>query len=76
MIRLVSEMLFYCAQVFLNRPSLVETLITTRLYIQAGESALESVGINLIRAKELAVSEVGGLATKETRGLPPMNSIK
>ncbi len=39
-----------------------------RLYIQASDSSLQSVGINLIRAKELAVSELGGLATAETRG--------
>ena len=39
-----------------------------RIYIQATDSALESVDINLIRAKELAVRELGGLATAETRG--------
>jgi flagellar hook-associated protein 3 FlgL len=39
-----------------------------RLYIQASDSALESVNINLIRAKELAVGELGGLASAETRG--------
>ena len=42
----------------------IRNIDNNRLYIQAGDSALESVGINLIRAKELAVSELGGLATK------------
>ncbi|HCK69526.1 MAG TPA: flagellar hook-associated protein 3, partial [Nitrospina sp.] len=46
----------------------IRNISNNRLYIQAGDSALESVGISLIRAKELAVSESGGLATKETRG--------
>ena len=41
---------------------------SNRIYIQATDSALESVDINLIRAKELAVSELGGLASAETRG--------
>ena len=46
----------------------IRNISNNRLYIQAGDSALESVGISLIRAKELAVSELGGLSTKETRG--------
>ena len=46
----------------------VRNIDNNRIYIQATNSALESVGINLIRAKELAVSELGGLATAETRG--------
>jgi flagellar hook-associated protein 3 FlgL len=46
----------------------VRNIDNNRLYIQAGDSALASVGVNLIRAKELAVSELGGLATAETRG--------
>lgn len=46
----------------------VRNIDSNRIYIQASDSALESVDINLIRAKELAVSEIGGLATAETRG--------
>ncbi|MBT3509610.1 MAG: flagellar hook-associated protein FlgL [Nitrospina sp.] len=46
----------------------VRNIDNNRLYIQASDSALESVGVNLIRAKELAVSELGGLASSETRG--------
>lgn len=38
----------------------IRNISNNRLYIQAGDSALESVGISLIRAKELAVSELGG----------------
>jgi flagellar hook-associated protein 3 FlgL len=46
----------------------VRNVDNNRIYLQAGESALESVNINLIRAKELAVKELGALATAETRG--------
>ncbi len=46
----------------------IRNIDNNRLYIQASDSALESVGINLIRAKELGVSELGGLASAETRG--------
>lgn len=46
----------------------VRNINSNRIYIQASESALESVGINLIRAKELVVSELGGLSTAETKG--------
>ncbi len=38
-----------------------------RLYIQASDSAMESVDLNLIRAKELAISELSGLSNEETR---------
>jgi flagellar hook-associated protein 3 FlgL len=46
----------------------VRNIDSNRLYIQSSDSALESVNIGLIRAKELAVGELGGLATGETRG--------
>jgi flagellar hook-associated protein 3 FlgL len=45
----------------------VRNIDNNRIYFQASESSLESVNTNLIRAKELAVQELGGLATKETR---------
>ncbi|MZH46384.1 MAG: flagellar hook-associated protein 3 [Nitrospinae bacterium] len=46
----------------------VRNIDSNRIYLQASDSALESFNINLIRAKELTVSELGGLATAETRG--------
>ena len=46
----------------------VRNIDNNRIYIQATDSALEAVDINLIRAKELAVSELGGLSSAETRG--------
>ena len=45
----------------------VRNIDNNRIYMQASESALETVDINLIRAKELAVKELGALATSETR---------
>jgi flagellar hook-associated protein 3 FlgL len=45
----------------------VRNIDNNRIYFQAGESSLKSVNINLIRAKELAVQELGALATAETR---------
>jgi flagellar hook-associated protein 3 FlgL len=46
----------------------IRNIDNNQLYIQASDSALESVGVNLIRAKELGVAELGGLSTSETRG--------
>ena len=46
----------------------IRNIDNNQLYIQASDSALESVDINLIRAKELAVAELGALSTAETRG--------
>jgi flagellar hook-associated protein 3 FlgL len=39
-----------------------------KLFLSTGESALSSIGLNLIRAKEMSVAELGGQATAETRG--------
>ena len=39
-----------------------------QLFLSRGESALESIGVNLIRAKELSIVELGGMSTSETRG--------
>ena len=47
----------------------VRNIDNNRIYIQATDSALESVDINLIRAKELSVRALGGLANAETRGI-------
>jgi flagellar hook-associated protein 3 FlgL len=45
----------------------VRNVDNNRVYFQAGESTLDSVNINLIRARELAVQQLGGVATAETR---------
>ena len=39
-----------------------------RIFLQSGESALDSIGISLSRAKELSIVELGGLSSSETRG--------
>lgn len=41
---------------------------SNQLFLSRGESALESIGVNLIRAKELSMVELGGMSTSETRG--------
>ena len=41
---------------------------SNQLFLSRGESALESIGVNLIRAKELSIVELGGMSTSETRG--------
>ena len=46
----------------------VRNVDNNRIYLQSGESALASVNTNLVRAKELAVQAMGGLATAESRG--------
>jgi flagellar hook-associated protein 3 len=45
----------------------IRNIDNNRIFIQAGDTSLQSVNLNLIRAKELAVSQVGGAATAETR---------
>jgi flagellar hook-associated protein 3 FlgL len=46
----------------------VRNVDNNRIYLQSGESALDSVNINLVRAKELAAQSMGALGTAETRG--------
>ena len=46
----------------------VRNIDNNRIFIQAGDTSLQSINLSLIRAKELAVSQVGGAATAETRG--------
>jgi len=41
---------------------------SNQLFLSRGESALDSIGVSLIRAKELSMVELGGLSTSETRG--------
>ncbi len=46
----------------------IRNIDNNRIFIQAGDTSLQSIDLNLIRAKELAVSELGGASTAETRG--------
>ncbi|MBT6600818.1 MAG: flagellar hook-associated protein FlgL [Nitrospina sp.] len=39
-----------------------------QLFLSRGESALDSIGVSLSRAKELSMVELGGMSTSETRG--------
>jgi len=41
---------------------------SNQLFLSRGESALDSIGVSLTRAKELSMVELGGLSTSETRG--------
>jgi len=41
---------------------------SNQLFLSRGESALDSIGVSLSRAKELSMVELGGLSTSETRG--------
>ncbi|MDG1842744.1 MAG: flagellar hook-associated protein FlgL [Nitrospinaceae bacterium] len=43
-------------------------ITNNKLFLTTGESALSSVSLHLIRAKEMSVAELGGQATAETRG--------
>jgi len=38
----------------------IRNIDNNRIFIQAGDTSLQSIDLNLIRAKELAVSELGG----------------
>ena len=46
----------------------VRNVDNNRIYLQSGESALDSINNNLHRAKELAIQATGPLASAETRG--------
>ena len=46
----------------------VRNVDNNRIYLQSGESSIDSVNINLVRAKELAIQSMGALGTAETRG--------
>jgi flagellar hook-associated protein 3 FlgL len=41
---------------------------SNKIFLQSGESALDSIGISLSRAKELSIVELGALSSTETRG--------
>jgi len=46
----------------------IRNIDNNRIFIQSGDTSLQSINLNLIRAKELAVSGLGGASTAETRG--------
>ena len=46
----------------------IRNIDNNRIFLQSGDSALQSAGLGLTRAKELAISELGGTATALTRG--------
>ncbi len=46
----------------------IRNIDNNRIFIQSTDSALQSAGLALTRAKELAISELGGTATSLTRG--------
>ncbi|MCL0045993.1 flagellar hook-associated protein FlgL [Nitrospinaceae bacterium] len=41
---------------------------SNQLFLSRGESALDSIGVSMSRAKELSMVELGGMSTSETRG--------
>ena len=45
----------------------IRNIDNNRIFIQAGDTSLSSVNVNLIRAKELAVSQTAGIASAQTR---------
>jgi len=46
----------------------IRNIDNNRIFIQSTDSALQSVSLGLTRAKELAISELGGTSTAQTRG--------
>ncbi len=46
----------------------IRNIDNTKIFIQSTDTALQSVGIGLTRAKELAISSLSGTSTAETRG--------
>ena len=45
----------------------IRNIDNNRIFIQVGDTSLASVNVNLIRAKELAVSQTAGIANPQTR---------
>ncbi|SVE46761.1 uncharacterized protein METZ01_LOCUS499615, partial [marine metagenome] len=41
---------------------------SNQIFLQTADSALDNIGVSLIRAKEISMVELGGLSTSETRG--------
>ncbi len=46
----------------------IRNIDNNKIFIQSTDSALQSVSLGLTRAKELAISELGGTSTAQTRG--------
>ena len=46
----------------------IRNIDNNKIFIQTTDTALQSVGLGMTRAKELAISSLGGAATAETRG--------
>lgn len=46
----------------------IRNIDNNKIFIQSTDTALQSVGLGLTRAKELAISELSGTSTAETRG--------
>ncbi|GJL78859.1 MAG: flagellar hook-associated protein 3 [Nitrospinaceae bacterium] len=46
----------------------IRNIDNNKIFIQSADTALQSVGLGLTRAKELAIAELGGASTPETRG--------
>ena len=45
----------------------IKNIVNNRIFIEASDTSLNSINLSLIRAKELSVSELGGVSTAETR---------
>ncbi len=45
----------------------IRNIDNNKIFIQSTDSALQSVGLGMTRAKELAISELGGTSTQQTR---------
>ncbi|MFQ5450793.1 MAG: flagellar hook-associated protein FlgL [Nitrospinaceae bacterium] len=46
----------------------IRNIDNNRIFLQSTDSALQSVGLGMTRAKELSISELGGTSTAQTRG--------
>ena len=44
-----------------------KNIVNNRIFIEASDTSLNSINLSLIRAKELSVSELGGVSSAETR---------
>ncbi|MEE3253842.1 MAG: flagellar hook-associated protein FlgL [Nitrospinota bacterium] len=45
----------------------IKNIVNNRIFIEASDTSLNSINLSLIRAKELSVGELGGVASAETR---------
>ncbi len=54
----------------------IRNIDNNRIFIQSSDSALQSASLALTRAKELAISELGGTATAQTRSFAAAETEK